>query len=63
MKTTDKNFYHVLEDHGLGVIGWQGFYLTEKEAQKEADKLSSNFDCYYSVFKSESKKQPKIVTI
>ena len=59
-----KNFYHVLEDCGLGLIGSHGYYLTLEEAQEEADRLQSFFPkSYFSVFMSDSKAEPVIVTI
>jgi hypothetical protein len=59
-----KSFYHVIEDCGLGQIGSHGWYKTLEEAQKEADRLQSYFpESYFSVFQSDSKREPVIVTI
>ena len=59
-----KDFYHVLEDCGYGNIGSHGWHKTLDEAQKEADRLQSFFpESYFSVFLSDSKEEPVIVTI
>lgn len=38
-----KNYYHVIEDGGYGIIGSHGCYGTISDAEKEAHRLSEFF--------------------
>lgn len=59
-----KKFYHVLEDCGYGNIGSHGWHETIEEAQNEVERLQSFFpESYFSIFMSDSKSEPVIVTI
>ncbi len=59
-----RTYYHVLEYGSYGSIGWQGYYDTMEEAQKEANRLQGFFpDLTFEVWVSNSKREPEIVTI
>lgn len=58
-----KIYYHILEYGDYGNIGYQGYYLTIEEAQKEVNRLSSYFpDSSYQIWQDTSKKEPQITT-
>jgi hypothetical protein len=59
-----KTYYHILEYHNYGDIGYQGYYDTKEEATKEADRLSKLFpNLDYQVWESDKKTEPPITTL
>jgi hypothetical protein len=57
-------YYHVIEDGGYGNIASHGWYRTESDAQKEADRLSDFFpDLSFYVHPSPSTKEPEFITV
>ncbi len=61
---TQKIYYHILEYGDYDNIGWQGYFLTLKDAKKEADKLSNYFpNNHFQIESSNSKKEPINTTI
>ncbi len=62
MKT--KVYYHILEYGHYGQIGWQGYELTIKEAQKRANDLAEMFPKSDFIVESyNSKKEPTHTTV
>jgi hypothetical protein len=61
---TSKIYYHVIEDCGYGEIGSHGYYATNEEAEKEADRLQELFKHnFFYVHASPSKREPEFITI
>jgi hypothetical protein len=59
-----KIYYHVIEDCGYGKIGSHGYYATNEEAQKQADRLQEMFERnFFYVHPSPSKREPEFITI
>jgi hypothetical protein len=57
-------YYHILEYGDYGNIGYQGYYETKEEAQKQVDKLSDYFpNQTFQIFVDNSKKEPPITTM
>jgi hypothetical protein len=57
-----KTYFHVLE-HGLyGQIGYQTYFTTLKEAEKEVERLKRFFpELDFSIYPTNNRKQPEIV--
>ena len=59
-----KMYYHIIEYGDYGNIGYQGYYETKEEAQKQVDKLSDYFpNQTFQIFVDNSKKEPPITTM
>ena len=59
-----KTYYHILEYGDYGNIGYQGYYDTIEEAQKQVEKLSNYFpNQTFQIFADKSKKEPPITTM
>ncbi len=59
-----RNYYHVIENGGYGIIGHQGCYDTIKEAEERVTSLSEMFPhCEFYVEPSNSRKEPNFITI
>lgn len=59
-----KMYYHILEYGNYGEIGYQTYFDTKEEAQKEVERLTNFFpNLNFQIFVDTSKKQPPIVTI
>ena len=59
-----KLYYHILEHHGYGNIGYQGYYNTLEEAQRNLEILRAFFpNLHYTIWQDTSKKEPPIVTL
>ena len=59
-----RNYYHILEYGDYGNIGYQGYYDTIEKADARVKKLSDFFpDVHFSIFVSDTKKEPPITTI
>ena len=59
-----KMYYHIIEYGDYGNIGYQGYYETKEEAQKQVDKLSDYFpNQTFQIFLDNSKKEPPITTM
>jgi len=61
---SSKMYYHILEYGDYGNIGYQGFYDTIEEAEKEALRLKDFFpQMDFQIFPSNSRKEPEITTM
>jgi hypothetical protein len=61
---SSKMYYHILEYGDYGNIGYQGFYDTIEEAEKEASRLKDFFTRMdFQIFPSNSRKEPPITTM
>jgi hypothetical protein len=59
-----RNYYHVIEESGYGNIGSHGYFKTESEAKKEAERLQGYFpNNFFYVYSSNSKKEPEFITV
>jgi len=59
-----KMYYHILEYGDYGNIGYQGYYDTLEEAQKQVKKLSDFFpNQTFQIFADKSRKEPPITTM
>ena len=59
-----KMYYHILEYGDYGNIGYQGYYDTLEEAQKQVKKLSDYFpNQTFEIFADKSRKEPPITTM
>jgi antirestriction protein len=59
-----KMYYHILEYGDYGNIGYQGYYDTLEEAQKQVKKLSDYFpNQTFQIFADKSRKEPPITTM
>ena len=59
-----KMYYHILEYGDYGNIGYQGYYDTIEEAQKQVEKLSDYFpNQTFQIFADKSRKEPPITTM
>lgn len=57
-------YYHILEYGDYDEIGYQGYYTTPEEAEKQRAKLEDMFPKpTFVIFPDTSKREPPIVTI
>lgn len=59
-----RTFYHIIEDCGYGRIGSQGYYLTQEQAEKEAQRLQGYFtQHFFYIYPSTSAREPEFITL
>ena len=59
-----KMYYHIIEYGQYDNIGYQGYYDTIEEAQKQVEKLSNYFpNQTFEIFADKSRKEPPITTM
>lgn len=59
-----KMYYHIIEYGQYDNIGYQGYYDTIEEAQKQVEKLSNFFpNQTFEIFADKSRKEPPITTM
>jgi len=59
-----KTYYHVLEHGLIGEIGYQNYFNTIEEAEKEVERLTSLWpDLYFTIYPSNTSEEPPIVNI